>query len=290
MPQTLTFRFDNIPISGAPSAPKKLAIAHPKHAVDEDRETGFDTTEELAKAETYEPTLPVHCLVCLNLNLRGNRCIHVLDAMTRILYAVALMAACAFAVLFFIKRNLLDLRWMDFYGFITWALFIICEFLLLLSRTFGRWSKIHNPTKTHDEDSCTRLMRMIFQRDAYNNWVQYAILVVLQVIVSGLSTLGLLVLIANIQRDSDEEQFGVDGLSVMWSVMFGFIAFTYSLAALCDAVRVREIDSQRGWWYALEFTSWRVVLMTTAVPLLSIFLIVESHVCCPGPWIFDNSR
>ncbi len=283
----LSFRFEQLPVSGAPD-PKYLNVDNP-HRDAKDEEGGFDTTEELARAENYEPTLPVHCLVCLNLSMRGNACIYALDDVTRVLYVIALIVACGFAVLFFIRRNLLDLRWLDFYGYITWGVFVACELFLLLSRSFGRWSKMYKKkNQRHDEDSCTRLMRKIFQRDGYDNPVEFAILFACQVLASGLSTLGILVLIANIQRDSDEEQFGVDNLRIMWSVMFGFISLAYSLTALCDAVRVREIDSLRGWWYALEFTSWRVVLMVTAVPILSFFLILEAHVCCPGPWIFNR--
>jgi hypothetical protein len=291
-PTQLSFRFETVPLDGAPGPPKKINIRRPKDSAFERDPESYDTSEELAEAEHYEPTLAVHFLVAINLGLRGTKCGHVLDTSTRILYACGLLAACTFGVLFIIKRDLLNFQWMNWFGYVVWAVFVLVELLLFLGRSFARWT--HWNTRydktVHDEDSCTRMLRMIIQRDSFDNGLQFLIMFALQLVASGLSTLGILVLIANMQRDSDQEHWGHDNLDAMWSTLFAFVSFTYCMAGLTDAIRVREIDAERGWWAALEFTSWRVALLVLLVPILTIFFLLYTHTCCAGPWTFRYWR
>jgi hypothetical protein len=241
-------------------------------------ETRWDSTDALESSKGHEPTLAVYLVLHYNAALRNTYCGSILDVVTRVLYAVAVLFAIAVCIVWGLNRSFLAWSELDWFAWVLWGLVAISEVFLVVSRLCARWTFTgeHAHKVVRRGSSCWALVDMIMKREAFGAWWQALIVIVVQLVGSVLLLAGILVI---------ESRMLVDGnrsISAGFTAPFIFVIFSLVLAAFVDCVRVKEIDSVGGWNAALETLAWRTVLMTVIVPPVSVAFVLYANLCCKG--------
>lgn len=243
--------------------------------------------DEMIKAENSEPSLALHLLVAMNLGMRNTICSESMDTASRFLYACTLVICVGLGITFIFKNNIISFTDMDWFGWLTWAVLILVELMLVLTRLLARWSFTGSAwDRRHLNGRGGRInamWKMIMKRDAFGNCGQAFVVCTLQLAASAFSLIGALAIVSRLLLHRAESQ---RDMAAIWTVIFVFVVFSLVIAGVTDTVRVKEIDAQGGWRWALEFQAWRLVLLVFVLPIVSIAYIIYVHVCCSGDWLW----
>ncbi len=196
---------------------------------------------------------------------------------TYILYTLSMLMLVIIAVFVFgFRKSLLSLGSMDVFGWVTYAIIVFSEFLLVAARFFGRWTFCGDQDHVLGDrgERIDALVGMIKNRDAYGNAWQAIVGQTLQLGVSAMAMAGLLLCMEQMMEPDDAKQ----ALAPGWTIIFSFVMFSLCLTALLDVERFGELDAYGAFQLPMELTAFRVLWMTTIVPCVCIGFGVVTNI------------
>ena len=234
------------------------------------KERGAPAIDYIVRAMYESPTpWTSYCTEIRKYFLRHPTRAWALKHATWILYALSMLVLVAITVFIFgFRRSLLSLGSMDAYAWSTFAVIGFGEFVLVAARFFGRWTFCGDQKHTLGDRGrrIGALWGMIKRRDAFGNGIQAFVVVSLQLVGSAAQMAGLLLCMEEMMEPDDDRQALVPG----WTIVFSYVMFAQYSCAMLDVERLVELDAPGAINVPLELSTFRVLWMTTVVPLFSI--------------------
>lgn len=240
---------------------------------------------QLLEDERRPPSIFLRFLTYVHLGIKNTHFAEALNVSSSFLYSCAFSLSAGLGVAFCFKPSVVSLTSMDGFAWVVWALMVIGEICLVLSRLMARWDFLGDAfERRHVVERGGRigaLWGMLVRRDAFGNCCQALIVCVCQLAGSVFFVIGSLAVVSRMLMHRDERE---RDLAIVYTIIFAFVNFSFILTSVVDTLRTKQLDSPHGWEWALELQAWRLVLLMFAMSIVTIGYCIYVHVCCDGDW------
>jgi len=261
------------------------AIAPPLSEPESDEESSVASTgaaAPLGKNPDARTPLAVQSTLGCYAVLGGTRCGSILIACGEMFSP----ATAAFGFILLVAwvgfPNLLVLHRADWFLWITWGAFFVTWLMVFVSRMIARWTYVGAKGTPAAYSGLRGALVALWHRYPFGSCVQAIFVMIALFGMGALQMLGLLLVMH--QANFEYDAFRYD-LKAVWSVAFVVLALAHCVTVAADTLTLRQMEGE-GWHHAVALSSYAAVLSTTSLPILSLFWVFYTNLCCEGDLFF----
>ena len=271
-------------LSTLASRQQASAIAPPLSEEESDEEAGGAATGATLSAADAgaRTTLGMQAMLGCYAELDGTTCGTILVACAEMFAPLTATFGFVLLVAWLGFPNLLVLHRADWFLWITWGVFFVTWLMVFVSRLIARCKYVGSKVSPAALSGLHGALVALWHRYPFGSCAQAVFVTVALLGMGALQLFGLLMVMH--QANYEYDAFRYD-LKPVWSAVFVVLALAHCVTVAADTLTLHQIDGA-GWYHAVNLASYAAVLGTTSLPILSLFWVFYTNLCCEGDLFF----
>tara|TARA_X000001036_G_scaffold124182_1_gene117696 strand:- start:278 stop:1114 length:837 start_codon:yes stop_codon:yes gene_type:complete len=261
------------------------AVAPPLSEPESDEESSVASvggTAPQGKERDVPTSLGVQSMLGCHAALEGTTCGAILIACGEMFSPATAAFGFILVVAWIGFPNLLVLHRADWFLWITWSVFFVTWLMVFASRLVARWKYVGAKGTPAAYSGLHGALVALWHRYPFGSCVQATFVIVALFGMGALQLTGLLLVMH--QANFEYDAFRYD-LKAVWSVTFVVLALAHCVTIAADTLTLHQIEGA-AWHHAVALSSYAAVLSTTSLPILSLFWVFYTNLCCEGDLFF----